>query len=70
VSPEEQANLPREIASKEIELLGVKITVVVLDNGMRLIAEDGLFRLLEAMGMGELTEDKAEELARAIHGVE
>jgi hypothetical protein len=70
VSPEEEANLPREIASKEIELLGVKVTVVVLDNGMRLIAEDGIFRILEAMAGHTMTEEDAEELAKAIHGVE
>lgn len=60
-------NLPREVASNDVEIMGVKVTVVVLDNGQRLIAGDGIFRILEAMG--EMTEDDAKKLVQVIYGI-
>ncbi len=50
------AELPKVIAESEMDLLGMKVKVLVLDNGQRVIEKGDAERLFRAMGMleGEL----------------
>lgn len=60
-------DLPREVYGADMELLGVKIRVVVLDNGQRLIEGDGLGLLLEALNGKPFTEQEAADLMAVIN---
>lgn len=48
----ETENLPAVIASSEIEMLpGLKITVLVLDNGQRIISTEDFVKACEFLGV-------------------
>ena len=63
--------LPKAIASSTMRILGVDLTVHVLDNGERVIDAGDIERLFEAMGDSDtpLTEDEAVALAKSIRGM-
>lgn len=56
--------LPIEIASSTVTIMGVELTVHVLDNGQRVIGAAGMEALFEGMASGApLTEDDAMKIA-------
>jgi hypothetical protein len=58
---------PTSIAQNTLTIMGVELTVHVLDNGQRIIEGDGVERLLGAMASGEIiSETDALELAKII----
>jgi hypothetical protein len=60
-------DLPTQIAESTLKIMGVELTVAVLDNGQRLIVGDGLQRLFEAMADGApLSSDDAMKLAKIV----
>jgi hypothetical protein len=61
------SDLPKQIAESTLTIMGVELTVAVLDNGQRLIVGDGLERLFEAMADGApLSSDDAMKLAKIV----
>lgn len=60
------SELPKSIASNKFSIMGVELTVHVLDNGQRIIEADGLAKLFEALAEGPITEEDAMKLASAV----
>lgn len=63
-------DLPREIATSTVELLGIELTIHVLDNGQRVFGAEGFERLVAKLFDGEtvLSEEAAAAMARVVHG--
>ncbi len=63
--------LPKAIASSTLRILGVNLTVHVLDNGERVIDAGDIKRLFEAMGDLDtpMTEDEAVAIAKVVRGI-
>lgn len=59
--------LPKAIASSELEICGVTLRCHVLDNGQRVIEQDGVEALFAAFAEGRSpTDEEAMELARVV----
>ncbi len=63
--------IPRAISEATINLFGVDLIVVQLDNGQRVIEGESLVRFVDAMmdDSLELTEEYAIKLAKVIRGL-
>lgn len=64
-------NIPQAIASDTLRIMGLDLTVHVLDNGQRVIDADDLARFFDALGDATepFTEEDAVRLAKAIKGI-
>lgn len=60
--------LPQQIGGGQIEFMGVPVEVVILDDGRRLIAGDGMERILLAMAGRPMSQAEADQLVAAIKG--
>ena len=59
--------LPKAIAESTLTIMGVELTVVMLDNGQRLIEGDGIERLFDAMASGAaMTPEESMKLAKVV----
>lgn len=63
--------IPTSIGSGTINLFGVSVRVHVLDNGQRVIEQESVVQLLEAMATykGEIDEDELNQFARWCKGL-
>ena len=63
--------IPQAIATATVRIMGVDLTVHVLDNGQRVIDGDDLARFFDALGDSTepFTEDDAVRLAKVIRGI-